>query len=331
MKALAVIVGGILLGLVILGVANVFRDWRISALVAAVAAAGIWGLYLLDRRREQNAAKLSAEQAEARFGELSALANAGHFELKVKGSKQALYTFAFLVVGAVVMYWGWTTDSVGAMVGGAIIFLLGAFLSLGVLPALFRPVITLTKAGFNSPLMGDVSWHYVDGMFLERIPLRDGVMHRLVFRITSLPNLVPSFGIFHRLLYALPGRSRKQQVHITLWNTSEPPEVVYRLARLLWRQAGRSAFWYPGMPEDVELALRQLHEAGARLGSKPAPGAPPPKQQEVIEALKNMQSASEVVSAEIRRQTRLRNRVTLGAVILLVVFLVSTFALRWLH
>jgi hypothetical protein len=85
------------------------------------------------------------------------------------------------------------------------------------------------------------------------------------------------------------------------------------------------------MPENVELALRQLHEEGARLGSEPAPGAPPPKQQEVIEALKNMQSASEVVSAEMRRQTRLRTLVTLGAVILLVVFLVSTFALRWLH
>jgi hypothetical protein len=314
-RALTLIAGGVLLALLIASPALFLAEWRVGAGVAVLAGAALFWLGRFDKRRQRVERELSAQRDQARIGRLEALATSHDFELKIRGATQAPLTLVLLTAGAALGFKGWADQITGLLAAGASLALVAGFFLLAVIPSIFRPVLVLTRGGFSSPLTGPIAWQHVDGMSLEKIHLRHSVVHRLAFRIRSLAEHMGSFSLFYRILYRLRRGARKQQIHLVLQRTSESPDVVYRVARLLWTQAtGRTDAWYPGMPERIEAGIERLEKLDARIRALQSSGKQLPV-GDMVQTLNEYESAQRAVLDEAARQLR-RARLWLGGMIL---------------
>ena len=208
-----------------------------------------------------------------RFAELVARLSP-QFELPVYGSAQILFGVGGLVIAGVVFFWGLVEESNAAIAGAMVLFAGAALFLSHRLPTLGQPRLVVTTAGFRLPHTPLISWPLVEGIWLEKIrhqrhPLtirHQVIAHVLIFHIPSLPDRIGDFPWFTKLLYPLRTRTGKKRLRVVLVGSSEDPEVVYRLARHLWKQStGRDYPWFPDMTEEAAAAYRKDGEAFARM------------------------------------------------------------------
>jgi len=128
------------------------------------------------------------------------------------------------------------------MVLAAVVLLL-----LQTIPTLGQPRLVVTTAGIRLPHTPVVSWQLIEGMWLQKNPHRERVMsHSLMFYVPALPSQIHRFPWFMRLFHRLRTRRGRQRLSVWLLNSSEDPDMVYRLAQHLWKQStGRSRPWFP--------------------------------------------------------------------------------------
>jgi len=222
-----------------------------------------YAIHCWRRSASEASRERAAEIEQRRFAELSALAVSPQFELPVHGSAQVFLGVGAIGIAACLFLVGGTP--ITAL--GTIVLAGAACLLLHTGPTLGKPRLVVTAAGFRLPHGPLVSWQLVEGIWLEQNRHNQQVIaHKLLFYVPTLPDWISRFPWFMKLLYPLRTRQGKRRLAAVLANSSEDPEVVYRLARQLWKQStGRDYPWFPDMKEEVAAAYRQSDEHFARL------------------------------------------------------------------
>ena len=226
----------------------------------ALFAASMWAylkLYDYDERRE---ARERREVNEPRFQELAGLARAARYRLVVRGSSYFMMSVTALILGGAILLAAFTADDWVFYLGAALFLCMGvALIVLRGIPSLGKPVIVLSTDGFAASLLPFMPWSLVEGIHLQLFGESDRTgSHILSFRIASLAQHIQRAGLLYRLTYRLRSGNT---IGLPLRKTSEHPEVIYRMARLLWTQAtGRDHEWDPFATERENLALRQFNE-----------------------------------------------------------------------
>lgn len=179
------------------------------------------------------------------------------FERAIYGSSQILLGIVITLIGAPFMVFG--KGEIELLLAGGFLLLMGLLILFGAVMTLGKPKIVLNYRGFSTPHSPFVPWSEVEGIHLQANSYRGQVISEsLQFRISSLPNRIAEFSLFHRFLHLFRSGTGRQQFHVVLKSSSEPPEAVYRLARALWTQATRRDHdWNPEMSDRYNEALRQ--------------------------------------------------------------------------
>ncbi len=275
------------------------------------------------RRALERARVRAATDAEARFRELSAGAASPQFELPVYGSAQVLLGVGLLGIATFLFFVGSTEGSTLMTAGGAIVLAAVVLLLLHIVPTLGKPKVLVTAAGFRLPHAPLVPWQLVEGIWLEKNRHNYQVMsHSLIFYVPTLPDGIGRFPWFTKMLFRLRTRKGKKRLGVMLAGSSEDPEVVYRLARHLWKQStGRDYPWFPDMTEEAAAAYRKDHETFARLREhmQRGPDADPREFKQLMAGLEQNLSA---MGEDSRRR---RNRFQWLAVTVMIVIVVTFF------
>jgi hypothetical protein len=226
-----------------------------------------YAIHLWRRRASGDSQRRAALLAEQRFAELAARAASPQFELPVHGSAQVFLRVGAFGIGACLVLLGRVEGSALMIAGGIGLAAAAALLLLHSVSTLGRPRLVVTPAGFRLPLAPMVAWQLVEGIWLEQNRYNQRVIaHKLLFYVPTLPDWIGRFPWFTKLLYPLRTRQGKRRLAAVLAHTSEDPDVVYRVARHLWKQStGRDYPWFPDMKEEAAAAYRQSDEHFARL------------------------------------------------------------------
>lgn len=260
-------------------------------LIAGAVTAIVW-LAWRDARHDKSRSGHVTEETDARFSKLRILADEQEFELIVSAPTQVSLAVVPILMGGALLWWGMLSEPILGLVSGALFLCLGALGFLRVVPEMGAPVLSISRAGFKTPLTPSIPWDLVEGIHLNRHAPYGGVtIASLVIRVTTLAQHVSKFGLYSRLLYWLYMKEGKERLTVALTHTNEQPDVVYRLMRLLWTQnTGRDFDWNP---------LPSAHYDSATL---PAAGTPALAKAQ-LEAAPGAQAAT---SAEHARPTRSR-------------------------
>jgi hypothetical protein len=276
------------------------------------------------RRALERARVRAATDAEARFRALSARAASPQFELPVHGSAQLLLLgIGGLGMAACLLLVGSAEGSTLMTAGGAIVLAAVGLLLLQTVPTLGQPRLVVTTSGIRLPHAPLVPWQLVEGIWLQKNSPHERVMsHSLMFYVPDLQSLIHRFPWFMTLLYPWRTRKGKRRLGVMLAGSSESPEVVYRLARHLWKQStGRDYPWFPDMTEEAAAAYRKDDETFARLREhiQRGPEADPREFEQLVAGLEQN------LSAMGEDSQRRRNRFQWLAVTVMIVIVVTFF------
>src|SRR5262249_27472539 len=231
----------------------------------------------------------------------------------------------FGIAAALVLIWAIASARVEISVLAASLLCFASYFLLAVVPSIGKPKLTLTRAGFTSPLTPFIAWEDIDGMFLNKIPSRrtNATSYGLMFRVSTLPQNISRYALFHRMGYRLRSAARKDQLGVILKDTTEHPEVIYGLARLLWTErTGRNHDWNPNMSADYNAALRQVSDASRRMSSPQALetllSGDPHEAKAVLDAIDR---GNKTMVKEARRQLRSTNWLLWGSILAMVLLL----------
>lgn len=275
------------------------------------------------RRVSANSSERAAAHGEDRLRELSARAASPQFELPVYGSAQVLLGVGGLGIAACLVLVGGAEGSTLMTAGGAIVLAAMVLLLLHRVPTLGKPRLVVAAAGFRLPHAPLVPWQLVEGIWLEKNRHNYQVLsHSLIFYVPTLPEGIGRFPWFTKMLFRLRTRKGKKRLGVMLAGSSEDPEVVYRLARHLWKQStGRDYPWFPDMTEEAAAAYRKDDETFARLREymQRGPDADPREFKQLIAGLEQNLSA-------MREDSQRRgNRLQWLAVTVIIVMVVTFF------
>ena len=334
---IAVVLAGLLFFAGFLALSGALQGSTGAAAVLCASVAGIAGLFWLDARRARAAHDKTAGREQDQLERTLASADDPRFELTVFQSPLGLLAAGVVMLGfAAVPLSGVIAE--GASVARRIApALFAALLVPGGLLACWaalsrwgRPVVVLSRAGFETSWSGLVPWEKVHGIFLRDDTTRAPRIRRLELNVPDLESLRPRFRLPFRWIYRLRPRSWAPLVGIPLRSASVPPEVVYRTARSLWtRCTGRDHDWGPGMSAEFNLALRRAGEARRFLGElRRTQVELDPHRHEVDRVVRQLDDMNAVIATELRRRTRRSKRVFLATLAIVLVWVVASLVKR---
>jgi len=266
-------------------------------------------LYELGRRLE---ASTGGARPEERFTQLAArLSPQSELAVHVYGATQISWGVLGLMIAASVLFWGIVREHILAIVGATVLLAGAAFFLLQVLLTLGQPRLVLTAAGFRLPGAPLVPWQVVEGISLQPIS------HQ------RHPLTMDRRPVAHILWFYVPAQKKRAQVMLA--GSSEDPEVVYRLARHLWRQStGRDYPWFPSMTEEAAAEYKKQDETFARLKEhlQRGPDADPQEFSRLMAGLHAGLDRTERAMREDLRRTKNQLRLIAVAALVAVVVMV---------
>jgi hypothetical protein len=322
----------VIFGVIVVGAGLAgLRSNPASLVVLIVGIAVIALAYFSDRRRERRLEERKRADGQRRLDELTRRTWGPGDSLRVPCSIWVVpFGLLLVVAGAGVWHMGVTTvrqDWIPVLVGAA--FLVSGGLVLArTLPAIGRPALELTSAGFATPLNGRIAWRDVSGVFLCVVNQRNGAeSFRLMFRVKQFARVATTIHWTDRLLAMFHfGALARGVVNVGLPNSKEQPKVVYALARLLWKQAtGHDHDWNPLMSDQYNEALQRMDAITARMQKPDAVEASLADPERLSRDLAQLDQDRALIAGESRRE--LAKAKWVGGV--LVVLTLLAFAWPW--
>lgn len=315
MNLLTLVLSGIILPFAVIALLIGINQNHWVLIPSALAFAAIYGLRRLSiwwrTRNEQRAA---IEASDALAGLLDRIASPG-FSVEVGGSRNlgivlfATPLLALMLCGCIALVIDGEHLIVGLLATPVFgLFLLGCLGELvNDLRSLGKPLLALTHAGFETASVGAVRWQEVEGLHLQRLDHnRSGlVYHYFWIRIRASTQLRSQVSPISWLFYPLRARKGFYATNLFLRNTSLPPDVIYQLARALWRQAtGHDHEWSPYSSNEQNQALRDAEATTQKLKALNDRTTPATRAelQQATELLKSTASALNRAADESKRQ-----------------------------
>jgi hypothetical protein len=256
------------------GLAAAFGRWRPGWLLVAISIAGIFLLHRLDIRL---ASKHRAKQQTEDQRRLAQPSMQPPAIVEIRGSSFLVLAVFLTTVGAATLYLFFPYPNWIAIAVGALLSAMGGLLLSHAVPALFKPILSISAEGFRTPHTPLISWEHVEGVHLEAIRMRHGsTVYRLIFNIPTLPQVISQCTIFIRIIHHWLPWARKDRLLISLKGTSETPDLIYELAKRYWAaRTGRTYVWNPHWSEETNRSQKDLDELHHRMKNMARPGMPP--------------------------------------------------------
>lgn len=230
--------------------------------LGVLGAAITYLAYSIDGRREKLAAELHDIETKRQIEILAKAPWKNGRLLEVKAGRAGVL-IASLALAACILFASSLVSETetrwGMLVGSILFSAFVLFAFVRALACIGKPALVLNIRGFQTPLYGMIPWCEVSGINLQKLTLRASTAITLNFKVDSFAKAVASFHWTERLLNCF-GLKRKIVV-VTLNGTSEDPDVVAAVARLLWQQStGMSHEWSPMLSKKFNQAARSAHE-----------------------------------------------------------------------
>jgi hypothetical protein len=314
-RGVAILGAAICLVALLLGISPALAAWEVRAGLVVASLGGLILLYRLDAQRERREKQAADGANLARFNELARRAEAPGFSLSVRGSALIVMSLLGLLVGLLLSFAALESEGWLSILGAIFFVGLGLAGALRGLQGLGKPVIVLSSEGFTTPQIPLMPWTEVYGIALQEIRTKGELVgHMLSFRIDGLPRLVRGTGLLYRATYALSWGAGRKTIKLPLRGTDVHPDVVLRIARLLWTKAtGRDYFWDPLLSEQANLALRASDDLLERMKKTDDPA-------EFRRLADEMQSNSDVAPRELRDRMRQIYWLVAAATVLFVLY-----------
>ena len=283
-------------------------------LLAIGSALGLVFLYFADLRAEKHREELHQQEINAAVSNKLIEAHRADFELAVRGSSGFAFVFILLLVSALLLLTAFSQSNVWLWLAGGLGVIFAVLTGLQAFLVLGHPAITLTKQGFETPIVGAIPWDAVQGISLQAITHRHGriMFHLLCLHVPSLPDRFATFSAVTRLYYCLQLRRARTAVRVMLRNTNVDPQVVDRVAKELWAaKTGRNFIWSPDASDEVNAAARTIGELAANRNKIIDAENP----QQIKSAIDQLSVASTILSKDYARQQKLVGRLTAAALI----------------
>lgn len=280
-----------------------------------------------DKRRAQREKEKQRLDIASRTAQLTNAPWTSHQTLEIKTNKGPIVLVLIVVLLSVFAIQAGLmgVKIVWPLVSGGAFFLLMSLLLLLVNFVGFgKPACVFDKDGFVTPMHGRIAWQAVDGVALEQYEVRGVTYSMLLFRVPNYLHAASNIHWVQRFLALLGvGAIKRKVVGVNLKGASENPEIVFAVARFLWREVtGRNHEWVPAYSDAYNEAAKRVSQitmsppnSGSlerRLHDNP---------QEVLDELEQVNSDIKLMNEERARRLARLNRAIIITVILLLVLI----------
>lgn len=258
---------GLCVAMLFFALAPFVRDHLVRLLLLCGSILGMAGLAVFEKTYQKKYVFPEQErQAAVRLKDLTAQAQGDGFALAIHASQippllAGLFLmgmFAFLLI----------LPSIPLLFKVLCILLLGlvGLLIVKAVQLMGKPTLLLTKEGFSTPLLGQIPWYAVFGIYRKKLSsLYVNAGYHMVFRVPQIDLYIGQFTWSERLLRPLLNWNPKDRIFVQIRKGSEPPEVVAGIARLLWTlSTGRDYDWDPDLADIANEAQKRLSELSDR-------------------------------------------------------------------
>jgi hypothetical protein len=185
----------------------------------------------------------------------------------------------------------------------------GFFLAIALIPALrgvpntFKPVLELSTSGLVSPIHRAIAWSDISGIHLDKTTHKGITTFWLRLQIVKTPVTMADihwseklFGLFR------DGKTGTRAISIRLFENKDKPEVVYAVARHLWKQAtGNDHNWFPKMSNSFNNAEKRNKEILAKMQDPVFMEQAFEHKDEVLQNLDQLKTNLKLMNDEARR------------------------------
>lgn len=253
------------------------------------------------RAKEQRALQVKNSSAE-----LVGSPWGSHQSMSIKGSVWISIIVLLAVLGsAAAVHFGLTNGDIDwpMTLWGVFFLAVSAIPALRIVPNTFKPALQMSTAGLVSPIHGSITWHDVDGIHLSKRTHKGVTTFWLQLLVNNYQHAVRQMHWSERLLCMLRGeKSDAQVISIRLLDGRDKPEVVFEVARHLWKQVtGNTYSWYPGMSAEFNAATKQNAEILAKMQAPTFIEQAYERRNEIQQDLAKLKANSKLINEELIR------------------------------
>lgn len=216
-----------------------FVHWPHDREIVSVAALGILVAILWRALMSRRHKRLIVDEQHRRYGELKrAILTTGQ-AVPVDGASGIGLLIVITGLFALAV-WGAVAQREPMVVGGAVLLALFVFLAAVIsIPAIGRPVLVLSRQGIQPAGYGPLPWSDIEGIEVTELHTRGADLgHVLRLFVPALNRHLHQAHPLIRLARTMfRGLKMREVVTLRLRRTSEPPALIERLCRDLWKAA----------------------------------------------------------------------------------------------
>lgn len=178
--------------------------------------------------------------------------------LTIHGQSGILDGLGIIAFGVLSLYFA--SHGVILLISGIILLIFGLLLLLLAIPQVGKPILRLSREGFETPGFGFIPWNYVQGIDKQEREHR-GIKFSpiLTFYVPDLKMFGSQFHGIHRLF------SNKNRISLILRHTDMKPDAILSVARQLWTErTGFDHTWSAYSSDEVNEAYRRISETMKR-------------------------------------------------------------------
>jgi hypothetical protein len=218
---------------------------------------------LYDKRHLQQLKEKRLVDISQRISELTKKPWLSDQTLQVhRSATMTLLAISMGIVSAILIKVGLTIPSISwTYLLGGLVFLAITVISLSrFYVGIGKPACEFNRNGFTTPIHGFISWKDVAGINFREITTRNGTRYGLLFRVENYAKIVTNIHWTDRMfgLFGIGAMSRGV-IGVELNDQKEQPEMVYAVAKFLWKQAtGYDYDWNPNLSDAYNESAKQL-------------------------------------------------------------------------
>ena len=325
------------IGPILLGFAGFF--YKVNLVLAIFILLMGVGLMIFastrDSRREKTLEEDRQVEINRRISELTKKPWLSDQSLQIqRSSTMTFLAISMGIASMILIKVGLTMPSISwAYLLGGLVFLAITAISLSrFYVGIGKPACEMARNGFTIPLHGFISWKEVIGINLQQITTRGNTQYILHFRVEDYTKVVTNIHWTDRMVASLGlGAMGRSVVGVQLNDPKESPEVIYAVAKFLWKQAtGCDYDWNPSLSDAYNESEKQLAKALSSQSTDPEilHDRLIQNPQAVLSELEKMNAHQTIVKNELSKAARkLRTQVWVVTVGALVFFLVRLYSL----
>lgn len=229
---------------------------------------------LYDKRHMQQLKVKRLTDINQRIAELTRKPWLSDQNLQIQRSKTVVFLALLMsVASAMLIQAGLTMPLISwpYLLGGLVFLAITAIALSRFYVGIGKPSCEFNRNGFTTPIHGFIPWKEVMGICLHEVSTRGNTYYTLLFSVENYAKIVTNIHWTDRMFgFFGVGAMERGVVGVQLNKQKEQPEVIYAVAKYLWKQAtGFDYDWNPSLSDTYNESAKQLAKALSSQSTDP--------------------------------------------------------------